>query len=282
MARQRPGALDWHWQLIKALVVPVLWLLRWRIDVRDIHHVPSEGGAVLAFNHHSYADAIMVAWGVVLHARRPLRFLAKREACDSRWIGWLTRWVAAIPVDRASSTARANALQEAEVALRAGDLVTIAPEQTISESLELLPFRLGAARLAIAADVPIIPCIGWGSQRCVGPDRRLARFMRLPVTVRFGEAMRPVAGEDAAAFTRRLRRRMIDMLDEVMRAYPDGLPAGATWVPARLGGGAPPHDAVLALHRARVREWGERLDPDEPVDGMDDEEWSGPDEAGRA
>jgi 1-acyl-sn-glycerol-3-phosphate acyltransferase len=262
MAGQGPGprTLDWRWQVIKVLVVPVFWLLRWRIDVRDVHHVPSSGGAVLAFNHHSYADAIMLAWGVVLHAHRPLRFLAKQEACEGRWIGWLTRWVAAIPVDRASSRARAAALGQAELALRAGDLVTIAPEQTISDSLELLPFRKGVARLAIAAGVPVIPCVGWGSQRSVGPDRRLAKVFGLPVVVRFGAPMHPGLGEDAAAFTRRLRARMETMLDEVQHSYPDGIPAGATWVPARLGGGAPPHEVVLAEHRARIREWGERLD----------------------
>ncbi len=266
MAGQGPRTLDWHWQVIKVLVVPVFKLLRWRIDVRDVHHVPAEGGAVLAFNHHSYADAIMLAWGVVLYARRPLRFLAKREACEGRWIGWLTRWVEAIPVDRASSSARAAALTAAEAALRAGDLVTIAPEQTISDSLELLPFRLGAARLAIEAGVPIVPCVGWGSQRSVGPDRRLAKVFGLPVVVRFGAPMRPRDGEDAAAFTRRLRATMATMLDEVQHSYPDGAPPGAPWVPARLGGGAPDHDEVLAQHRARIREWGERADADEAPD----------------
>jgi 1-acyl-sn-glycerol-3-phosphate acyltransferase len=269
MTGQGPRTLDWRWQVIKILVVPVFKLLGWRIDVRDVHHVPSEGGAVLAFNHHSYADAIMLAWGVVLYAGRPLRFLAKREACEGRWIGWLTRWVAAIPVDRASSSARAAALTEAEAALRAGDLVTIAPEQTISDSLELLPFRLGAARLAIATGVPIVPCIGWGSQRSIGPDRRLAKVLRLPVIVRFGAPMRPLEGEDATAFTRRLRATMRTMLDEVQRSYPDGTPAGAPWVPARLGGGAPAHEEVLALHRAQIREWGERLDADESSEAAD-------------
>jgi 1-acyl-sn-glycerol-3-phosphate acyltransferase len=271
MAGQGPKALDWHWRVIKAIAVPVFRGLRWRIDVRDVHHVPATGGAVLAFNHHSYADAIMLAWGVVLYAHRPLRFLAKREVCDSRWLGWLTRWVMAIPVDRASSSARASALGEAEVALRAGDLVTIAPEQTISDSLDLLPFRLGAARLAIATGVPIVPCVGWGSQRFVGPGRSLGRVIGVPVVVRFGAPLHADPGEDAMALTRRLRERMATMLDEVQRGYVDGTPAGAAWVPARLGGGAMPHPEVLAQHRARVREWGERL----TVEAVDDTDGGG-------
>jgi 1-acyl-sn-glycerol-3-phosphate acyltransferase len=277
MASQGPRTLDWRWRVIRAVAVPIFRSMRWRIDVRDVHHVPASGGAVLAFNHHSYADAIMLAWGVVLHAHRPLRFLAKREVCDSPWLGWLTRWVAAIPVDRASSSARASALGEAEVALRAGDLVTIAPEQTISDSLDLLPFRQGAARLAIVTGVPVIPCVGWGSQRFVGPGRSLGQVFGLPVVVRFGAPLWPEVGEDATSLTRRLHDRMATMLDEEQRGYVDGTPAGAPWVPARLGGGALPHAEVLAQHRARVREWGERLafedapDPGtHPADGSAD------------
>jgi 1-acyl-sn-glycerol-3-phosphate acyltransferase len=250
-----PLRLTWRWHLLKSLIVPWFILARWRIRVEGVEHVPQQGGAVIAFNHHSYADAVMLAWGVVLRAKRPLRYLAKREACEGRWIGWVTRWISAIPVDRGSPGARAQALAGAQEALESGDLVAIAPEQTISDSLDLLPFRLGPARLAIATGVPIVPCIGWGSQRFVGPDRRLAKVIGLPVTVRFCAPVVPRPDEDAAALTARLRAAMERELDDVQRSYPDGLPAGAHWVPARLGGGAPVHDAVLKEHEERMRDW---------------------------
>lgn len=252
-----PLRFDWRWQVLKALIVPWFVLARWRIDVQGLEHVPQEGGAVIAFNHHSYADAVMLAWGVVLKGKRPLRYMAKREACEGRWIGWVTRWISVIPVDRGSPGARAQALAGAEVAVSEGDLVAIAPEQTISDSLDLLPFRHGPARVAIATGAPIVPCIGWGSQRFIGPDRRLARVLRLPVTVRFGEPILPQPGEDAAALTARLRGAMEAQLEAVQRDYPDGLPAGAPWVPARLGGSAPVHTDVLRAHEARLRDWNE-------------------------
>lgn len=254
-----PLRLDWRWQLLKAIIVPWFVLARWRIQVEGIENIPAEGGAVIAFNHHSYADAVMLAWGVVLRGKRPIRFMAKREACEGRWIGWVTRWVSVIPVDRGSTGARAKALAGAEEAVADGDLVAIAPEQTISSSLDLLPFRHGPARVALRTGAPIVPCIGWGSQRFVGPDRRLAKVLGLPVTVRFGQPILPRPGEDAAVLTARLRERMEQELDDVQRNYPDGLPQGAHWVPARLGGGAPPHADVLRAHEARLRDWnGER------------------------
>ena len=255
-----PLRFDWRWQVLKALIVPWFVLARWRITVEGVENVPQEGPAVLAFNHHSYADAVMLAWGVVLKARRPLRYLAKREACEGRWIGWVTRWISVIPVDRGSAGARAQALSGAQQALNDGDLVAIAPEQTISDSLDLLPFRPGPARLSLETGAPIVPVIGWGSQRFVGPDRRLAKVFRLPVTVRFAPPVLPQPGEDVAALTARLRTVMERELADVQQRYPDGMPEGAHWVPARLGGGAPAHEAVLREHEERMRDWnrGER------------------------
>jgi len=250
-----PVRLDWRWRVLRSLIVPWFVLARWRIRVEGVANVPQQGGAIIAFNHHSYADAVMLAWGVVLKVRRPLRFMAKREACEGRWIGWVTRWISVIPVDRGSPGARARALDGAQVAVRAGDLVAIAPEQTISDSLDLLPFRHGPARIAIATGAPIVPCVGWGSQRFVGPDRRLARVIGLPVTVRFCEPIVPLPGEDATALTARLRARMEEELAEIQLAYPDGLPAGAHWVPARLGGGAPAHEETLRTHVRRLEDW---------------------------
>jgi len=250
-----PLRFDWRWRILQSLIVPWFILARWRIRVEGLENVPAEGGAVLAFNHHSYADAVMLAWGVVLRVRRPLRFMAKREACEGRWIGWVTRWISVIPVDRGSPGARARALTGAQEAVTDGDLVAIAPEQTISDSLDLLPFRSGPARVAIATGAPIVPCIGWGSQRFVGPDRRLGRIVGLPVTLRFAEPIVPAPGEDAVTLTARLRSVMERELAAVQREYPDGLPAGAHWVPARLGGGAPAHEEVLRLHERRLRDW---------------------------
>ena len=250
-----PLRFDWRWRLLQTLIVPWFVLARWRIDVEGVEHVPQDGPAILAFNHHSYADAVMLAWGVVLKVKRPLRYLAKREACEGRWIGWVTRWISVIPVDRGSAGGRARALSGAERALEQGDLVAIAPEQTISDSLDLLPFRHGPARLALETGAPIVPVIGWGSQRFVGPDRRLGKVIGLPVTVRFVEPIRPRPDEDVTSLTRRLREVMERALSEVQHAYPDGLPAGAHWVPARLGGGAPSHEEVLRVHEDRMRDW---------------------------
>jgi 1-acyl-sn-glycerol-3-phosphate acyltransferase len=254
-----PATLTWRWRLIARLVVAFVTFQRWRIRVEGLEHVPRRGGAVLAFNHHSYVDFVMLAWAPVLRLRRPVRFLAKREVWASRWTGWVVRWGEAVPVDRGSATARAGAFDAAAGALRAGDLVAVAPEQTISRSFELLPFRTGAVRMAQQGGVPIVPVIGWGSQRAATKGHRPRLTFRLPVVVRYGPPFQVGVDEDPVAATAALQERMETLLDEVQRSYEDGAPAGAWWVPARLGGGALPHAEVLHAHLDRARGWE---DPD--------------------
>lgn len=249
----RGRRLGLKWRVIAMIAITLVRLARWRIDVQGLEHVPRDHGAVLAFNHHSYADFVMLAWGPVRILQRPIRFLAKREIWEKRPTRWVVRAAGAVPVDRGSATARSGAFDAAAGALRAGELVAVAPEQTISDSLELLPFRTGAVRMAQLAGVPIVPVVGWGSHRFATKGRPMRLICKLPVTVRFGAPQRVDPDEDPVVAIERLRDHMREMLHEVQRTYPDGTPAGASWVPARLGGAAPPAE-----------------DPDAPFEGPAD------------
>lgn len=260
MVTAAPRTLTRRWRFIAFVILGVLQLARWRTDVRGLEHVPRVGGAVIAFNHHSYADFVMVGWPIVRRLERPLRFIGKKEVCASRWIGWATRWGDVIPVDRSSPAARAGAFAEAEEALRAGDLVAVAPEQTISPSYELLPFRTGAARMAQRTGVPIVPAVGWGSQRFFTKGGRIGKLTRVATVVSFLPPIPVRPDEDVTEVTRALQAVMEAELHRLQETFVDGAPAGAPWVPARLGGSAPDHATVLAAHVARTRGWGERLE----------------------
>lgn len=242
--------------MIEAVVVGLVRAMRWRLDIDGVEHVPTEGGAVLTFNHHSYCDFVMIAWGVVRDRGRPLRFLAKREMWESAATRWMVRWGDAVPVDRASRSSRRGALVDAIRALEQGDLVVVAPEQTISRSFELLPFSTGAVRMAQQAGVPVIPSVSWGTQRFATKGRGVHLVTRLPVLVRYGEPVHLAPDEDPRAATERLRDRTAAMLEEVQRAYPDTPSRGDDWwQPARLGGSAPSHEEVLSTYRRRERGW---------------------------
>lgn len=252
------------YRFVAALVRLCYRLARWRVDARGYEHVPSEGGAVLTWNHTSHVDFALTVVPMLQRTGRWVRFLALRELWDSPVLGWVPRLAHCVPVERGSSSGRVEAFRHAVDALQTGDLVMVAPEGTISESFELLPFRAGAVRMAQAAGVPIVPTASWGTHRFVttGHPASLRRAWRLPVVVRVGEPLHVAPDEDPLVATERLQRATRELVEDARAAYPDGAPDGQWWVPRAMGGAAPSHDEVLARHRP-----GQALRPRQPRRG---------------
>jgi 1-acyl-sn-glycerol-3-phosphate acyltransferase len=247
------------YSVVATLVVTwIRVLMRWRIDVRGLENVPRTGGALVTFNHHSYSDFFMCVWAIYREVGRPVRFLAKQELFDKPILGWIFRSARMIPVARASQRGRRAAFAHAVQALERGELIAIAPEQTISRSFELLPLSSGTVRMAQQAQVPIVPSVNWGTQRFATKGRPIdwgAR--RIPVLVRYGEPFVVAPDESLEDANDRLRAAMEEMLRDLQRRYPDQ-PRGdedAWWQPRRLGGTAPPHEDVLREHQERERSW---------------------------
>jgi 1-acyl-sn-glycerol-3-phosphate acyltransferase len=205
-----------------------------RLLRRGDGRVPTEGGAVVAINHTAYVDFIYAGLEVYRHDRRQLRFMGKVELSGNPLLRWVMRGCGVILVDRSAGR---DSFVAAVDELRRGEVVGIYPEATISRSFEIKAFKSGAARMALEADVPIIPVIVWGAQRIAtkGRPRHLGRT-KTPVMVSVGE---PIAATGTAdELSARLRDAMQTMLLDVQRAYGPH-PAGEDWVPARLGGSAP-------------------------------------------
>lgn len=247
----RPQASPLY-RVAAAIALGIFDLQRWDIRTRGLQRVPASGGAVLVANHMSFWDFFLVARGPYREFGRPVRILAKQSLFDAPVFGPAMRAAGHIPVHRGRG---AGAYRDAVAGLERGELVLVMPEATISPALDLLDFRPGAARMAIAAGVPLVPAISWGSHRFHtvkwGPRPR----WRLPVTVDYGEPLHPGPDEDPRAVTVVLRERMQAMFDHAVTTYPDGTPSGRWWVPARFGGGAPtPEDADAYLDGIR-RGW---------------------------
>ena len=140
--------------------------LAWRLqgltfNVTGVENLPVTGGAVVAINHTSYFDFTFAGLPAYKQKRgRKVRFMAKKEVFDHAITGPIMRSLRHIEVDRDSGAA---SFDEACRKLKEGELVGVYPEATISRSFEVKEFKSGAARMAIAADVPIIPHIVWGA-----------------------------------------------------------------------------------------------------------------------
>jgi 1-acyl-sn-glycerol-3-phosphate acyltransferase len=206
-----------------------------RFDSKGVENIPREGGAILAMNHIGYLDFALIGT-CALPVKRYVRFMAKRELFDNKVAGPLLRGMHHISVDRSSGSASFVAALRA---LRAGEIVGIFPEGTISVSFELKEFKSGAVRLAIGADVPIIPVAVWGSQRIWTKKvkRDLSR-KKVPIFVAFGEPLYFTKGSSVEEGEAQLRSSMQELLLELQSRYPDSH-IGARWAPVRLGGSAP-------------------------------------------
>lgn len=212
-----------------------------------LENVPECGGAVLTLNHTSYLDWYPASIAALRRNRR-LRFMIKSEMTEVPVIGYVIKHIKLIPVDR---SAGAGAYDVAVQRLREGELVGLHPEATISRSFELREFKSGAARMAQAAGVPLIPVIVWGIHRVWTKDHPKQLWRNhVPVLVKIGEPM--AASGDVEATTAELRGTMAAMLEQAQLQYPH--PAGAYWVPRRLGGGAPTMAEALAMREAELAE----------------------------
>jgi 1-acyl-sn-glycerol-3-phosphate acyltransferase len=244
--------------------------LVWRVQglkftVTGVENLPRTGGAVVAINHTSYFDFTFAGLPAYKqHLGRKVRFMAKKEVFDSKVTGPIMRSLRHIEVDRDSG---AGSFELACQALKEGELVGVYPEATISRSFEIKEFKSGAARLAIAADVPIVPHIVWGAQRIwtKGHPRKMWR-PKVPISVAVGEPIMPTL--PPTELTALLHSRMQHLLEQVQDAYGPH-PPGEFWVPHRLGGGAPSlaeanrMDAEEAIQKAQAKaaRRAQRADP---------------------
>ncbi len=213
-------------------------VLDMKLELEGVEHIPASGGAVLACTHVSYLDFIFCGLAG-LPAKRKTRFMAKQSVFANKIAGPLMRGMRHIPVDREAGQA---SYQEAVKALKAGEVVGVFPEATITRSFTVKPIKTGAVRMAAEAGVPVIPVAVWGSQRLWTKGRPKNLTQRhVPILIRVGDPFQPTEQDDLDVLTKDLRARMTALLDQAQRDYPSTPKPGEDpwWLPAHLGGTAP-------------------------------------------
>nr|WP_120491609.1 1-acyl-sn-glycerol-3-phosphate acyltransferase [Corynebacterium lactis] len=228
-----------------------------KFTVTGTENVPKDSGAVVVTNHTGYMDFTYVGLPFRKY-RRYVRFMAKKEVFDHPIAGPIMRALKHIPVDRTDGS---KSFEHAVRLLENDELVGIFPESTISRSFEVKNLKSGAVRMAQRTGKPILPVLIVGSQRVwtKGHPKHLGRT-NTPIHMAVLPPWYPEG--DPAEATAKLHQ----IMDEGVRALWDEyaaaegpLPAGAYWVPARLGGGAPTfeeaqaEDLKVEAERQRVR-----------------------------
>lgn len=212
----------WAFGICVAVAEPLLLLFtrrRWKGG----ENIPASGGCVLAANHISHLDPLtcahfVYAWG------RIVRFLAKAEIFDVPVLGTVLRGAGQIPVYRLTSDASLS-FTAAVTAVQQGECVVVYPEGTITRQPELWPMRgrTGAARIALAAGVPVIPVAQWGAHRILAPYAKRPQLLpRRTISMTAGAPVRlddlrdkPMATEVLAEATERIMDDVTRLLEDI-------------------------------------------------------------------
>ena len=185
--------------------------------------IPREGPVILAANHRSYLDPLILAF-VASKRGRKVRYLGKKELFDAPVVGQAVRMLGQIRVDR--GTGDTVPLQHAIDALNRGEAIGIFPQGTIPKGDDfydpVLKGKTGVVRLAVAADAPIVPIAMWDNEKIWPRSSRLPKVTELltrrPVHVKVGEPLHvklPAGADDSAAY-RELTQQVMDRISALL------------------------------------------------------------------
>jgi 1-acyl-sn-glycerol-3-phosphate acyltransferase len=202
-----PPRGDWFLRFARGWARSILAVAGISVEVLHPERLDREKSFVVAANHESFCDI------VVLLACLPfqVRFLAKRSIFRVPILGWSIAAAGFIPVDRGDRARGTTTLDAALKRLRGGRSVVIFPEETRTRTGELLPFKKGAALLALRSGLPLLP-IGLSGTRRILPHGSLVMAPGRAV-VSVGEPLETAGG--AAGQRRGLTERLRDEIEKL-------------------------------------------------------------------
>jgi 1-acyl-sn-glycerol-3-phosphate acyltransferase len=203
MRTPKPPRNFWIARCVRATLGKLLLAL-FRVTIVGRENLPTAGGFVLAGNHVSYGDPVLI-WCAV---PRPTHFMARASLWKHTFLGWCLDKFWAFPVER--GTADRGALTKAANYLAAGEPVGIFPNGTRNVNGDPIEPQDGAAFIASRAGVPLIP-VGISGTDLIRPKgSRMIHFPRCTIAV--GQ---PVAASDFEGLGR--KETVAAMTAEVMR-----------------------------------------------------------------
>lgn len=186
MARRKLG----FWRRFVVMVVKPTMTIWTKRQWSGMEHIPGSGGVIIAANHVSHADPMVIAHYIYEAGRWP-RFLGKASIFAIPVLGsWIIK-AQQIPVYRGGVDA-AKSLEVAVAAVDEGGALVIYPEGTTTREPDQWPMRgkTGTARLALATGAPIVPVAMWGTHNLYNPRAKKGKLNLLP-----GRQVTVVAGE---------------------------------------------------------------------------------------
>jgi 1-acyl-sn-glycerol-3-phosphate acyltransferase len=175
-------------RLLAFLLVPPMEVLA-RYVIIDGHKLPTSGAFVFSPNHYSEIDPVVIGRVMYKLGRVP-RYLAKASLFAVPVVGWFLRTSGQIPVERTGMVRGHDPIAAADAIAQAGHAIVIYPEGSLTRDPDLWPMRgkTGAVRMALLADIPLIPVAHWGAQHVMPRyGKKISLFPRKMITVKIGD-----------------------------------------------------------------------------------------------
>lgn len=224
MARVHKKRVGFAFRFAASILHPFMVIFT-RHEWSGTQNLATEGGIVLAPNHLSWFDPIVISH-VLWDNDRPPRFLAKDSLFRVPVVGWIMRNAGQIPVVRGTKDA-AVAVEAAVQAAERGECVVVYPEGTITKDPELWPMaaKSGAARIALTARRPLIPMAHWGAHKVMRPYRKELKLLpRKTMRVTIGPPVdlsdlygEPIDHDTLQVATDRLMAAITELLRQVRK-----------------------------------------------------------------
>jgi 1-acyl-sn-glycerol-3-phosphate acyltransferase len=175
--------LDWRWHAVRAIARAALAAIGVPVAVTGLDGVP-RGNAMLAFNHSSYMDALVLS--AVLPGE-PL-YVVKRELAGQIFAGPFLRRLGVLFVERYDVSASLADTEAVIVGARQGRNIVYFPEGTFTRRSGLSAFYLGAFKVAAEAGLPVLPGIIRGTRSMLRSDQWFPRWT--PLRIQIGDAIK--------------------------------------------------------------------------------------------
>jgi 1-acyl-sn-glycerol-3-phosphate acyltransferase len=171
---------------------------------------------VVVSNHESFVDILLIS-----HLPTEMKWMSKIEILRIPLVGWMMRLARDIPLERGDAASIAKALEASRERLNSKVSVMIFPEGTRSKTGELRPFKTGAFRLAIEAQVPVLPLAVYGTRDALRKHDWRLGYAEAEVRVLEPISTEGLTMDDVAALSEQVRQAIIAGRDELRREFGD-------------------------------------------------------------